>query len=180
MKWNLFDSNKVSLNQIKISSNQINFCLKLNKLYLRPYINALISLFWRKIFWFEKIFIWRKDILFELNKCYLIYINLFFESKKAFKIHYFLSFNQIFFLNGGSILICFKLCLLNFEEWIRNAIKVILSSKKVLSRNNLFGVNEVLCHARIGCQRLSSSVWKLLFLKNAVQFCSENISFNLY
>ena len=49
MKHNLFDSNKISLDQINICSNQINFCLKSNKLYLWPYINALISLLWMKI-----------------------------------------------------------------------------------------------------------------------------------
>ena len=49
MKQNLFDSNKISLDQINICSNQINLCLKSNKLYLSPYINALISLFRRKI-----------------------------------------------------------------------------------------------------------------------------------
>ena len=46
----MFHSNKVSLNQIKICSNQINFCLKLKKLYLWPYTNAIICLLWRKIY----------------------------------------------------------------------------------------------------------------------------------
>ena len=45
MKQNLFESNKISLDQINICSNQINFCLKSNKLYLWPYINLFISLF---------------------------------------------------------------------------------------------------------------------------------------
>ena len=48
MKQSSFDSKKISLNQINICSNQINVCLKSNKLYLWPYINALISWFWRK------------------------------------------------------------------------------------------------------------------------------------
>ena len=44
-----FDSNKISLEQISICLNQMNFCLESNKFYLWQYINALISLFWRKI-----------------------------------------------------------------------------------------------------------------------------------
>ena len=48
---------------------------------------------------FKRIFIWHKDISFELIKCYLIQINLLFESKKAFQTNYFLSFNRIFFLS---------------------------------------------------------------------------------
>ena len=74
MKKNLFDSNKISLNQINICSNQINFCLKSNKLYLWPYINALISLFWRKInliqtniYMVQRYFVWTKQILFHLK-----------------------------------------------------------------------------------------------------------------
>ena len=43
------------------------------------------------------IFICPKDILFDLNKCYLIRINLLFESKRVFQTNYFISFNQIFF-----------------------------------------------------------------------------------
>ena len=46
-------------------------------------------------------FIWPKDVLCELNKCYLIQINLLFESKKAFQTNYLLLFNQIFFLSVG-------------------------------------------------------------------------------
>ena len=38
-------------------------------------------------------------MLFESNKCYLIQVNLLFESKKAFQTNYFLSFDQIFFLS---------------------------------------------------------------------------------
>ena len=71
MKQNLFDSNKISLDQINIFSNQINLCLKSNKLYLWPYINALISLFWRKInlvqtniYLVQRYFVWIKQILF--------------------------------------------------------------------------------------------------------------------
>ena len=76
---------KLSLEQIKICSNQINFYLKSNNLYLSPYINAFISIcFEEKFFQFKEIFIWPKDILFELNKCYLTQINLLFESKRAF------------------------------------------------------------------------------------------------
>ena len=58
---NLFELNKICLNQtkylnqIKICSNKINFCFKPNKLYIWPYINALISMLWK--------------ILFYLNKC---------------------------------------------------------------------------------------------------------------
>ena len=37
----------------------------------------------------------------KLNKCYLIQINLLFESKKTFQTNYFLSFNQIFFLSAS-------------------------------------------------------------------------------
>ena len=77
MKQNLFDSNKISLDQINICSNQINFCLKSNKLYLWPYINALISLFWRKInliqtnsYLVQRYFVWIKQILFHLNKSF--------------------------------------------------------------------------------------------------------------
>ena len=53
--------------------------------------------FKKKFIWYKQIFIWPKDILFDLNKCYLIQINLLFESKKAFQTNYFLLFNQIFF-----------------------------------------------------------------------------------
>ena len=99
LNWiKIFDSNKVSLNQMKICWNQINFCFKSNKLYLWPYINALISLFWRKIYLIQ-IFIWPKDILFKLNKCYSIQINILLELKKASQTYYFLSINQIFFLS---------------------------------------------------------------------------------
>ena len=78
MKQNLFDSNKISLDQINICSNQINFCLKSNKLYLWTYINASISLFWRKInliqtniYLVQRYFVWIKQILFHLNKSFL-------------------------------------------------------------------------------------------------------------
>ena len=78
MKQNFFDSNKISLDQINICSNQINFCLKSNKLYLWPYINALISLFLRKInliqtniYLVQRYFVWIKQILFHLNKSFL-------------------------------------------------------------------------------------------------------------
>ena len=78
MKQNLFDSNKISLDQINICSNQINFCLKSNKLYLWPYINALISLLSRKInliqiniYLVQRYFVWMKQILFHLNKSFL-------------------------------------------------------------------------------------------------------------
>ena len=71
MKQNLFDSNKISL-------DQINFCLKWNKLYLWLYINALISLFWTKInliqtniYLVQRYFVWIKTILFHLNKSFL-------------------------------------------------------------------------------------------------------------
>ena len=71
MKENLFDSNKISLNQINICSNQINFCLKSNKFQLWPYINALIFLFWRKINLIQRYFVWIKQILFYLKKSFL-------------------------------------------------------------------------------------------------------------
>ena len=110
MKKNLFDSNKVSLNQINICSNQINFCLKSNKLYLWPYIIALISLFWRKInliqtniYLFQRYLVWIKQILFHLNKH-------LFKSKQVFQTNHFLWFNQIFFLsvrNKNILYICF-------------------------------------------------------------------------
>ena len=87
MKQNFFDSNKISLDQINICSNQINFCLKSNKLYLWPYNHALISLFWRKInliqtniYLVHRYFVSIKQILFHLNKSFsLIQSNLFFE-----------------------------------------------------------------------------------------------------
>ena len=78
MEQNLFDSNKISLDKINILSNQINFCLESNKLYLWPHINALISLFWRKInlirtniYLVQRYFVWIKQILFHLNKSFL-------------------------------------------------------------------------------------------------------------
>ena len=37
-----------------------------------------------KFIWFQQIFIWLKDILFELNKCYLIKINEFKPSDFSF------------------------------------------------------------------------------------------------
>ena len=90
MKQNLFDSNKIFLDQINICSNHINFCLKSNELYLWPYINALISLFWRKInliqtniYLVQRYFVWMKQILFYLNKSFsLIHSNLFSECKE--------------------------------------------------------------------------------------------------
>ena len=84
----MFHSNKVSFSQIRIFLNQINFCLKSNKWYLRPYTNAIIFLFWRKIYLIQKNIYWPKAILFEWNKCYLIQINLFFEPKNAFQTNY--------------------------------------------------------------------------------------------
>ena len=55
-----------------------------------------------KFIWFKQVFICPKDILFELNKSYLIQINILFKSKKAFQTIYFLSFTQIFFLHVSS------------------------------------------------------------------------------
>ena len=49
----MFDLNKVSLKQIKICSNQINLCLEANKLYLWPYTNAIICLFWKKMYFMQ-------------------------------------------------------------------------------------------------------------------------------
>ena len=54
--------------------------------------------FKEKCIWFKQIFIEPKDILFKLNKCYLIQINILFELKKAFQTNNFLRFNHIFFL----------------------------------------------------------------------------------
>ena len=78
MKQNLFDSNKISLEQINICSNQTNFCLKSNKLYLIPFFTALISLLWRKInliqtyiYLVQRYFVWIKQILFHLKKSFL-------------------------------------------------------------------------------------------------------------
>ena len=99
MKQNLFSSNKVSLNQINICSNQINFCLKSNKLYLWPYMNALIYLFWRKINLIQTNINWFKDILFESNKFYFSWTNHFFKSKIVVQTNHFLWFNEIFFLS---------------------------------------------------------------------------------
>ena len=87
MKQNLFDSNKISLDRINICSNQMDFCLKSNKLYLWPYVNAFISLFWRKvnliqtnIYLIQRCFVRIKQILFHLNKSFsLIQSNLFYE-----------------------------------------------------------------------------------------------------
>ena len=61
----------------------------------------------KKFIWFQQIFICPKDILFELNKCHLIKINLLFEKKKAFQNNYFLSFNQIFFFSEAQTVINF-------------------------------------------------------------------------
>ena len=79
-KWNLFDSNKVSLDQIKICSNQINFCLKSNKSYLWPYINTLIYLSLKKIILFKQIFIW-------------VDLFLYFTKKEMLKFNFPLYFN---------------------------------------------------------------------------------------
>ena len=74
----LFDSNNVYLNQIKVCLNQINFLLKTNKLYLWPYINALISLFrrkiyliWKNIYWVQRYFVWIIQILFHSDKSFV-------------------------------------------------------------------------------------------------------------
>ena len=74
----MFDSNKVSLNQTDICLNQISFSLESNKLYLLPYINALISLFWRNIYliWTNiylshRYFLWIKQMLFNSNKSFV-------------------------------------------------------------------------------------------------------------
>ena len=136
MKQNLFDLNKISLDQVNICSNQINFCLKLNKLYLWPYINALISLFWRKInliqtniylvqrylFWFlklklnfflsvhpEKVFFDIKKNSFETTKVVHCYI----RSKKIF--FYLKKFLNFFFLNKISYFLSFLRCCI----WIK-------------------------------------------------------------
>ena len=62
MKQNLFEANKISLDEINICSNQIIFCLKSNK--LQKILQKLIL--------FKQIFIWYKDILFESDKFYFI------------------------------------------------------------------------------------------------------------
>ena len=95
----MIDSNKVSLNQIKICSNQINSCIKSNKIYLWPDTNAIICFFLRKIYLIQTNIYLAQKYFFKLRKCYLIQINLFFESKKASQTNYFLSFNQIFVLS---------------------------------------------------------------------------------
>ena len=69
--------------QINICSNQINFCLKSNKLYFWPYINALISLFWRKINLIQTNFISFKQII-SLNQRKLFKKSSFFDSIKSF------------------------------------------------------------------------------------------------
>ena len=43
----------------------------------------LFLCFGEKFILFEQIFIWPKDILFELNKCYLIQINLLLGTRNA-------------------------------------------------------------------------------------------------
>ena len=83
MKQNLLDSNKISLDQINICSNHINFCLKWNKLYLWPYINALISLFWNKINLIQTNFISFKQII-SLNQRKSFKKIIFFDSIKSF------------------------------------------------------------------------------------------------
>ena len=69
---------RVSLSQIKICSNKINFCQKSNKLYLWPYTNALICLFSRNIhliqtniYLAQRYFVWIKQILSDSNKFFL-------------------------------------------------------------------------------------------------------------
>ena len=82
---------------MNVSSNRINFCHISNKLYIWPYTNAIICSFLRKmyliqtnIYLAQRYFIW-------VIKCYLIQINLLFESKKAFQTNYFVLLNQIVF-----------------------------------------------------------------------------------
>ena len=77
--------------------------LKSNKLYLWPYINAFISLFWRQINLIQtNIYLIQR--YFVSNKFYFIQTNHFFESKKVVQTNYFLWINQIFFLSAGIIL----------------------------------------------------------------------------
>ena len=121
MKQNFFDSNKISLDQINICSNQINFYLKSNQLHLWPYINALISLYWRKInliqmniYLVQRHFVWNKQILFHLNKSFLwskescsnksfsliqsnLFSKCFFKWKKLFYLDYLFDYKKYLF-----------------------------------------------------------------------------------
>ena len=74
----MFDSNKVSWNQIKICSNQISAVNQTNYIFDHILMHQF-PWFEEKFIWFKQIFNWPKDILIELNKCYLIKINLLFE-----------------------------------------------------------------------------------------------------
>ena len=104
-KNDLFESNNICLIQIKYLWTkykfvQIKFCFKLNKWYFWPYANAIICSIWSKIYFIQtniylaqRYFVWIKWMLFNSNESF-IWI------KKAFQTNYFLSFNQIFFLNA--------------------------------------------------------------------------------
>ena len=79
-----FIRTKYLLNQIKICSNKIYFCLNSIKLYHRPHINIniiiciLISMFWRKIYLIKtniylarKYFVWIELMLFNSNNSFV-------------------------------------------------------------------------------------------------------------
>ena len=91
-KQSIFESNK---NWFK--SNK--FLPWSKKLYIWPYMTAIICLCWKQFIRFKQILIRPKNIFLKLNKCYLIQMNFLFESKRDFQTNYFLPSSEIFFLS---------------------------------------------------------------------------------
>ena len=99
----MFDSNKISLEQINICSNQINFCLKANKLYLWPYINALISLFWRKINLIQKNIYLAQIFCLNQTNCISFKRIISLNQRKSFKqIIFFDSIKSFFWVQSST------------------------------------------------------------------------------
>ena len=75
----------------------------INKFYFCPnffsycFLSNFIKLCNFNLIWLKLIFIWFKDILFELNKFYFIWTNHFFKSRKVVLTNHFLWFSQNFF-----------------------------------------------------------------------------------
>ena len=132
MIQNLYHSNKISLDQINIYSNQINFCLKSNKLCLWPYINALISLFWRKINLIQtNIYLLQIFCLNQTN---------FISFKQIISLNQKKSFKQIIFFDSIKSffsLYSIKLQTIIYEKTAKNCcyefvLKYFINNKKLL------------------------------------------------
>ena len=138
-KNDLFESNKIWSKQSIFEPNK-NFCLKSDKLYFWPYTNAIICLFWRKIYLIQT------NIY--LSQRYFVSIKPMFNSNKSFvwikkasETNYFHSIKYFF----GFILVLVKIwscCYfkgLNCFGFLKFLILIFFTQEKIL-------LNEKVCY----------------------------------